>query len=157
MIGRPNPPYAKHGEGDQPQAGGGAIPAIRRARRLRKEMSLPEVLLWQRLRRRAGGVKFRRQHPIAGYVADFYCPDAKLIIEIDGEAHNRGDRPDRDLMRDAALIDLGFTVLRVPAADVLADVDAAAGAITAAALPLHRPAGGPPPHAAHGEDFSGAV
>jgi very-short-patch-repair endonuclease len=120
-------------------------------------MSLPEVLLWQRLRKRAGGVKFRRQHPVAGYVADFYCPEAKLVVEIDGEVHNRGDCPEHDIKRDAVLRDLGLTVLHVPAAEVLADVDAAAEAIAAAALPLHRPAGGPPPHASHGEDFSGAV
>ena len=120
-------------------------------------MSLPEVLLWQRLRKRAGGVKFRRQHPVGGYIADFYCAEAKLIVEIDGEGHNRGDRPTRDLARDAVLMDLGLTVLHVPAAHVLANVNAAAEAIAVAALPLHRPAGGPPPHAKHGEDFSGAV
>jgi len=151
-----NPPHAQHGEGDQPKAGGGANNPVRAARRLRQEMSLPEVLLWQRLRRRAGGPKFRRQHPIAGYVADFYCAEAKLIVEIDGEAHNRGDRPARDEVRREALIDLGLTVLHVPAAHVLADVDVAAEAIVAAALPLHRPAGGPPPHAPHGEDLMGA-
>jgi len=156
MIRFPNPPHAAHGEGDQPQAGGGAIPTVRIARRLRKDMSLPEVLLWQRLRRRSGGAKFRRQHPVAGYVADFYCADAKLIIEIDGEGHNRGDRAEHDRHRDLALNALGLTVLHIPAAEVLADVDAAAEAIVAAALPLHRPAGGPPPHASHGEDFTGA-
>jgi len=120
-------------------------------------MSLPEVLLWQRLRRRAGGVKFRRQHPVAGYIADFYCHEAKLIVEVDGEGHNRGDRPARDAKRDTVLTALGLTVLHIPAAEILANVDAAAAAIAAAALPLHRPAGGPPPHAMHGEDFSGAA
>ena len=158
MTGAPsNPPHAQHGEGDQPKAGGGAVSTVRRARSLRKDMSLPEVLLWQRLRRRAGGLKFRRQHPVAGFVADFYCPDAKLIVEIDGEAHNRGDRPARDMTRDGALAGLRLRVLHISAGDVLADVDAAAAAIAAAALPLHRPAGGPPPHAMHGEDFSGAA
>jgi very-short-patch-repair endonuclease len=127
------------------------------ARRLRKDMSLPEVLLWERLRRRQGGIKFRRQHPIAGYVADFYCADAKLVIEIDGEAHNRGNRPGRDTKRDAALAERGLRVLHVAAADVLSDVDAMAAAIAAAAKPLHRPSGGPPPHAKHGEDFPGAA
>ena len=120
-------------------------------------MSLPEVLLWQRLRRRRGHVKVRRQHPVAGYVVDFYCPEAKLIVEIDGEAHNRGDRPVRDAKREIALSALGFRILRLSAAEVLADVDAAAVAIAAAASPLHRPAGGPPPHALHGEDFAGAL
>jgi very-short-patch-repair endonuclease len=120
-------------------------------------MSLPEVLLWQRLRRRASGAKFRRQHPVSGFVADFYCAGARLIVEIDGEAHNRGARPMRDMARDAVLAERGFTILRIAAAEVLADIDAAADRITAAAMPLHRPAGGPPPHAMHGEDFAGAL
>jgi very-short-patch-repair endonuclease len=56
-------------------------------------MSLPEVLLWQRLRRRAGGIRFRRQHPVAGYVLDFYCPEAKRIIEaIDRRATSAATR-----------------------------------------------------------------
>ncbi|WP_242119055.1 endonuclease domain-containing protein [Sphingomonas lacusdianchii] len=100
-------------------------------------MSLPEVLLWQRLRLEPHGVKFRRQHPMLGYVVDFYCARAKLAVEIDGEAHDRGDRPARDSERDVVLAAHGLTVLRVPARHVLADVDAAAEAIVAAALPLH--------------------
>jgi very-short-patch-repair endonuclease len=157
MSAAPILPYAQHGEGDQPQAGGGTIATAQHARRLWKEMGLPEVLPWQRLRRRAGRVKCRRQHPVAGYIADFYCAEVKLIVEIDGEAHNRGDRPLRDAKRETVLAGLGFRVLHVSATHVLADVDAGAVAIAAAALPLHRPAGGPPPHAMHGEDFAGAL
>jgi very-short-patch-repair endonuclease len=48
-------------------------------------MSLPEVLLWQALRARPGGWKFRRQHPSGPYVADFYCHEARLIVEVDGD------------------------------------------------------------------------
>ncbi len=122
-------------------------------------MTLPEVLLWQRLRRRQGGVKFRRQHPIGRYVADFYCPAARLVIEIDGEIHNRGDRPAHDIRRDALLRENGLNILRIAAADVLRDADEVAEAIALAARPLHHPAmpGGPPPHAMHGEDISGVV
>ena len=156
MRGIPlDPPHAVHGEGDQPQAGGGAKSrTVKQARALRRAMSLPETMLWQRLRRRAGSVKFRRQHPVAGYVLDFYCAAAKLAIEIDGEVHSRGDRPQRDAERDARLTALGLDVVRIPAAKVLRDPDAAAEAIIAAVLPLHHaaPRRGPPPHAAHGED-----
>ena len=157
MSATPNPACAEHGEGDHAQHGGGVMTTARHARRLRKEMGLPEVLLWQRLRHRAGRVKFRRQHPIAGYVVDFYCPEAKFIVEVDGEAHNRGDRPLRDAKRETTLAGLGFRILHISAAEVLADVDVAAEAVAAAALPLHRPAGGPPPHALHGEDTVGAI
>jgi len=84
-------------------------------------MSLPEGLLWQELRRRPGGFKFRRQHPILGFIADFYCPAAKLVIEVDGEAHDKGDRPRRDAERDRRVAELGLRTMRIPAAAVLVD------------------------------------
>jgi len=129
-----------------------------RARRLRRAMSLPEVLLWQALRRRPGGLKFRRQHPSGPYVLDFYCGDAQLAIEVDGEAHARGDRPERDDVRDDWLREAGIATLRIPAVDVLRDVEAAVRGIAAVALarlPLHHPAvpGGPPPRDELGEDY----
>jgi len=94
---------------------------VRKARGLRRAMSLPEVMLWQRLRGRPGGVKFRRQHPVGVYVADFYAADARLIVEVDGLAHDF--RVERDLVRDDWLRGQGFVVVRVAAADVLRDVD----------------------------------
>ncbi len=82
-------------------------------------MSLPEVLLWNLLRRDPGGVKFRRQHSIEEYVLDFYCAKAKLDVEIDGFAHETGDNPEHDAARDAWLKDQGIEVLRIPATEVL--------------------------------------
>lgn len=101
------------------------------ARKLRKTMSLPEVLLWQALRKRPDGAKFRRQHPAGAYVLDFYCDELRLAVEVDGEAHGRGDRPARDDVRDAWLGTQGVTVMRVPAAEVLRDMDAVIGGIVA--------------------------
>ena len=69
--------------------------AARNARKLRRKMTLPEVILWHWLRQRPEGLKFRRQHPTGPYVLDFFCSDARLAIEVDGEAHSRGNRPDR--------------------------------------------------------------
>ena len=103
----------------------------RRARTLRKEMSLPEVLLWQRLKGCPNGLKFRRQHPAGGYVLDFYCSDARLIVEVDGQAHNMGDRPERDEVRDSYFRLSGLRVLRLAAADVLRNPDEAAASIVA--------------------------
>ena len=94
---------------------------VKKARGLRRAMSLPEVMLWQRLRGRPGGVKFRRQHPVGVYVADFYAAEARLIVEIDGLAHDF--RVERDLVRDDWLRGQGFVVVRVAAAEVLRDVD----------------------------------
>ena len=88
------------------------------ARKLRAEMSLPEVLLWQELRQQ-DEVKFRRQHGIGNYVLDFYCASAKLCIEIDGQSHDMGDRPERDLARDEWLRAQGIEVIRITASEVL--------------------------------------
>ncbi len=116
-------------------------------------MSLPEVLLWQRLRGSPAGLRFRKQHPIDPYVADFYCSASRLVIEVDGEVHGRGDRPQRDAVRDRYLAQNGYCVLRVTAEEVLADPDSIAASIVArAAAPLHRPFG-PVPLPASGEDL----
>lgn len=103
----------------------------RAARELRRKLTLPEALLWRELRRKAGGIKLRKQHPVGPYVVDFYCPSAKLAIEIDEIVHDMGYRPERDARRDAFLRTQGIDVLRVPAADVLRSVSDAAEAIAA--------------------------
>ena len=114
---------------------------VRRARQLRREMTLPEVLLWQALRDRPSGLKFRHQHPAGPYVLDFYCAAAKLCIEVDGEAHDRANQPARDAERDALLEHHGVKTLRITARDVLSDLDAVIRGILAEAAsrqPLHR-------------------
>jgi very-short-patch-repair endonuclease len=111
-------------------------------------MSLPEVLLWQRLRGQATGLKFRRQHPIGNYIADFYCSSLKLVIEVDGEAHNQGKNPQRDLRRDSFMEENGYKVLRIAASEILKDANNVAASIGAlVANPLHHPSDGPPPRA----------
>ena len=102
---------------------------VTRARQLRSTMSLPEVLLWQLLRKNPQGVKFRRQHPIGTYILDFYCAQARIGIEIDGAAHDMSDRAVRDEARDAWLEAQGITVVRVPAAEVLRSPERVAEAL----------------------------
>ena len=97
------------------------------ARRLRRQLSLPEMMLWQRLRLTRGDLRFRRQHAIGPYVADFYCPGAKMVIEVDGAAHDT--RQAKDEQRDAYMTSLGLRVLRIAASDVLADPDGVADGI----------------------------
>src|SRR3546814_10324609 len=96
---------------------------IRMAGRLGREMGLPEVLLWRELRKRPEGLKFRKQHPAGPYAADFFCHEARLVIEIDGEAHERGDRPERDAERDAWFEERRFRMLRIPATEVLGNLE----------------------------------
>jgi very-short-patch-repair endonuclease len=102
-----------------------------KARKLRSNMSLPEVLLWNHLRKKPEGVKFRRQHPVGNYVIDFYCPSARIGIEIDGIAHEMGNRPEKDGARDAWLAEQGIRIVRIPASEVLKSVVHAAAAIIA--------------------------
>ena len=123
-------------------------PDVYDARRARRDMSLPEVLLWQRLRGSPQGISFRRQHPIGPYRADFYCAASRLVIEVDGAAHDMGDRPLRDAERTAHLEAEGYRVVRINASEVLRNADEAASSIVAyARRPLHHSASpsGPPP------------
>jgi very-short-patch-repair endonuclease len=98
---------------------------VLKARALRRSPTLPEGLLWQQLRSRPGNLKFRRQHPIGPFIVDFYCPSARLIVEVDGESHDMGDRPARDARRDRWLGEQGLRVVRFNAADVIKDVGSA--------------------------------
>jgi very-short-patch-repair endonuclease len=111
-------------------------------------MSLPEVLLWQQLRKRPDGHKFRKQFPFGEITVDFACLERRLIIEVDGEGHSYGDQPRRDAARDALLWREGFHVLRIAARDVLRDMDAVLNYILATCSevgPLHHASHGPPP------------
>ena len=113
--------------------GGGAMRAtaksMRNARQQRRAMSPPEVQLWALLRRSPMGVRFRRQHPIGPYVADFYCPPAKLVIEIDGKVHEAVGAAAHDADRDEYLRSIGLQVVRIPAAQVLANPGAVADSL----------------------------
>ncbi len=135
----------------------GSKRAVLQARARRREMSLPEELLWRELRKRPVGLKFRHEHATGEFSLDFYCSDARLAIEVDGEAHGFGDRPERDARRDSWLATNGIQTLRVPAIEILRDLDAVLRGIIAEArsrLPLHHPAapGGPPPRDELGEE-----
>ena len=86
-----------------------------RARDLRKRQTLAEATLWQYLRaNRLDGLRFRRQHPIDRYFADFACVSLKLVIELDGKVHDEDDQQLDDYHRQQALEALGWSVLRFP-------------------------------------------
>ena len=113
---------------------------VARAKRLRRAMTLPEVLLWREIRPSLHPeVHFRRQHPIGLYVLDFFCSTAALAIEVDGDSHGMGDAPARDRRRDAWLKAQGVRVMRLSARDVLADPHWAAEWVLDAARRSTRP------------------
>ena len=83
------------------------------SRELRQVSTQAEKLLWVRLRnRKLNGLKFRRQHPIDKYVADFYCHEKKLVIELDGAIHDEKENIDYDIARTFELGGLNISVLR---------------------------------------------
>ncbi|MES2989603.1 MAG: endonuclease domain-containing protein [Pseudomonadota bacterium] len=106
----------------------------RHAKRLRQEMTPPEIGLWLALRGNEAGLRFRKQHNAGDYVLDFYCAPARLAIEVDGEAHACGDRPVRDMIRDAWTASRGVRVLRYSARQVLTNVEGVASQILAIAV-----------------------
>lgn len=119
----------RDGEVAARRADGGAVSratskrTVAQARKLRTAMTMPEVLVWRELRKRPEGFRFRRQHPVGEFILDFYCPQAKLGIEVDGIAHDVGDRPLLDEARDRWLAEQGIAVMRVRASDVLNSLD----------------------------------
>ena len=95
---------------------------VERARRLRRDQTDAERILWSRLRdRRLNGLKFRRQVPIDRYIADFCCADARLIVELDGGHHSANEEV--DTKRTAVLESCGYLVLRYWNNDVTKNLD----------------------------------
>jgi uroporphyrinogen-III synthase len=93
-----------------------------RARVMRREDTRAEKVAWARLKdRRTLGLKFRRQVPIDRYIVDFYCPEIRLIVELDGGVHDQPGEVERDEKRNARLQDLGFKLLRIRNEIVLKD------------------------------------
>jgi very-short-patch-repair endonuclease len=90
-----------------------------RARTFRRELTPPEARLYVQLRsRKLRGLKFRRQHPIGPYILDFYCPAAKLAVEVDGASHLTAERGAHDGRRTEWLAGQGIKVMRIAASDV---------------------------------------
>ena len=86
---------------------------IEKAKALRLNLTRAEKLLWSILRNgKIEGCKFRRQHPVGPYIADFYAHEIKLVIEVDGEIHNTKDHKEYDKVRDEFFTDREITVLR---------------------------------------------
>jgi very-short-patch-repair endonuclease len=109
---------------------------VRAAKQLRRQLTLPEIILWTHLRNaQLAGLRFRRQHPIGPFVLDFYCPAAHLCVEVDGRAHDTAEQAARDDRRTQWLAQAGIRVLRLNATDILQNetLEGALLAITEAA------------------------
>lgn len=109
---------------------------IKFAKTLRKQMSRSEKILWHALRQQKeqSGLKFRNQHPLNPFVADFACVEARLIIEIDGASHDSGRGQAYDEWRTAILQKRKWTILRFSNEEILKNVE---GVVTTIAARAH--------------------
>jgi very-short-patch-repair endonuclease len=97
---------------------------IERCREMRKNPTKAEALLWEHLRKKqVKGLKIRRQHPICGFIIDFYCVEARLGIELDGSVHNKQEQSDYDDARTLELSDYDVKILRFWNSEVFKHVD----------------------------------
>ena len=108
--------------------------SVTQARRLRRQLSPPELRLWSVLRTRPAGFKFRVQHPFGPFVFDFYCVKALLAVEIDGFAHSCGNNPARDAARDRWAASKSIATLRIDPADVRDELEAVVNLIVSRCL-----------------------
>ena len=93
------------------------------ARKLRLSMTKTELLLWEKLKgKQLNGFRFRKQHPVYRYVLDFYCAEARLAIEIDGEVHS--GKEDYDEFRDGVLKSLSIETLRIQSSEIEDNIEA---------------------------------
>jgi very-short-patch-repair endonuclease len=114
-----------------------SLKIVKRARALRKVMTEPEIMLWSKLKGRGRGQPiFRRQFAYESMIFDFYCPAAKLAVEIDGSTHWDEDKRAKDEARDAWLARRGITVMRIGAGSVYRELGQVADAVILRALAL---------------------
>ena len=93
-------------------------------RKLRKNSTESEILLWQKLRgRKFLGLKFRRQYSVAQFVLDFYCPEKRLAIELDGKIHNKKDIKNHDENRDGYIEGFKIKIIRIKNDKIIDDID----------------------------------
>ena len=103
------------------------------AKAMRQRMTKAELRLWLQLRKPGiEGLRFRRQTPIGPYTVEFFCPEKKLIVEVDGGQHSHPARTHHDRARDAWLADQGYKVIRFWNIEVMKSLDAVCAAILAA-------------------------
>ena len=93
-----------------------------RALILRERSTESEKFLWEELRNKKSGVKFRRQHPLGIYILDFYCHELKLVIELDGKYHDRPEQKELDNIRTENILASGLTEIRFTNEEVISNL-----------------------------------
>ena len=103
---------------------GASAKTLQKAKELRKSMTPAERKLWTVLQnKQLDGYKFRRQHPIYKYIADFYCHELSLVIELDGGVHEGLEQKEHDLNRDQVIQEFGIRIIRFKNNEVIGDME----------------------------------
>ena len=102
---------------------------LQRAKELRRDMTPAEKILWQELRGNKLGVHFRRQQIIAGFIVDFYCHKAGLVVEVDGDVHDL--QQEDDARREKVLSEMGLRIVRFGNEEVMKNLSAVVGKVRA--------------------------
>ena len=102
---------------------GAPMEIFQNAERLRKNMTHAEKIIWERVCKKQLGVRIRRQHPVWKFIADFYCHELKLIIEIDGEIHLQSENIAYDISRDLILKDFKLEIIRFTNREVVNETE----------------------------------
>lgn len=106
-------------------------------------MTIPEIILWSGLRsKKLDGFKFRRQQPILNYIADFYCHELKLIVEVDGEIHSLTENEEYDKTRSKVLRKNGYNLIRLSNTEIESDLHSAINKIRTFMSQICPPPGG---------------
>jgi very-short-patch-repair endonuclease len=100
---------------------------LERAKELRREMTPAEKLLWQQIRANKLGVRFRRQQVIPGFIVDFYCHQASLVVEVDGDIHDL--QKEEDERREKVLTEMGLRVVRFGNDEIVKSLSTVVGKI----------------------------
>jgi len=109
-------------EKQKPMYYGASVSTFQKARQLRNKMTPEETILWERLKgKQLCGVRFRRQHPIYTFIADFYCHEAKLVVELDGKIHLKTVGEDKE--RTRIMNDFNIKVIRFKNEEILSDIE----------------------------------
>jgi very-short-patch-repair endonuclease len=107
---------------------------VERAREFRRRLTPPEARLWFAIKNgKLDGLKFRRQHPVEPYFLDFYCAEARLAVEVDGQGHDHPEQIEKDARRTAFLAEHRIEVIRIVAEEVRVNLDGVLEAILEAA------------------------
>ncbi|GJQ33875.1 MAG: hypothetical protein HBSAPP04_27140 [Ignavibacteriaceae bacterium] len=100
---------------------------LQRAKELRRDMTPAEKILWQEVRAKKLGVRFRRQQVIQGFIVDFYCHKSALVVEVDGDVHDL--QQEEDKRREKALNEMGLKIVRFRNDEVVRNLSAVVGRI----------------------------